>query len=488
MSDLLQPGTGTTPFRVAGKWAESFDMAEPIPVVAPHTGEQIARIHDCGRTDVDRAVEAAYSSFEDPSSPWRQSTPKQRADALLAIANAVEECFDMFVDVEVRQTGKLYRDVSRVELPHVIDTLRFYAGAARTREFPSGHFMPGTRSQVVPAAVGVVGVITPFNYPLMMAAWKLGPILAAGCVAVFKPDERTPLSTLLLSELCEDILPPGTINVITGGRDTGQELAKHPGVHMVTFTGSQRGGKAVAETASGCLKRTHLELGGNCPVIIDASTAGADDVIPKLAEAITFNAGQSCAGPSRIYVVEPGTHTRVYDALLEDLAWQSEARLPGMPDDHQAAYGAVISEDAVERIEGFLTQSRGIRATREPDGSTHMTMQVVYDVPQGDPAEVNELFGPAVMVAHVTSPEEAIQRANGVPFGLAASIWSEDRGFVDKVARRLNAGEVWINTMLEQTPELPHSGTRQSGHGSDLSAAAIADFTYPKTITERITS
>jgi betaine-aldehyde dehydrogenase len=476
----------TYPNRVGGTFATGREDDAMLSVMSPHTDRPVAWVRDSSPSDVARAVEAAHNAFEG-SHEWRHTTPRQRSHALLGLANMVEENADQLIDLEVAQTGKLFSQMRDVEMPHLIDTLRFFAGAARTRTAPTGRFMEGTLSQVLHSAVGVVGVITPWNFPLMMAAWKLGPILAAGCTVVMKPDPKTPLTTLLLAEMAEDLLPPGTINVVTGGTIAGRSLADDPSVHMVTLTGSQRAGQDVATEAGRCLKPTHLELGGNCPVIVfeDAWQLAAE----MLVDPIVFNTGAACAAPSRLYFVGS---TTAYEDFAQALGEGLSARRPGMPDDPNADFGAAISHEHAAHIGRMLDDHTGTFQTDAGRGlslnlkaGSWLTPQLVYNVRQDDRVVQEELFGPAVSLQHAASAERAVQLANGVRFGLAASVWTHDPETAWRTASLLNAGEVWVNTHLEQTPELPHGGARGSGWGVDLSAAAIDDYSYLKTLTRR---
>jgi betaine-aldehyde dehydrogenase/aminobutyraldehyde dehydrogenase len=466
---------------VGGEWVDSAG-GETMEVLNPATGEVIAEVPRATAEDVDLAVRAAKKALPE----WLETTPAERAEALLKLANAIDEHADEFAELESRNVGKPL-SYAKDEMPVCSDNLRFFAGAARVLEGKSaGEYMKGYTSWLRREPIGIVGGITPWNYPLMMAVWKIAPALAAGNVQVLKPSEQTPLSTLRFAQLASEILPPGVLNVITGdGVPTGEAIVKHPDVRLISLTGDVETGKIIARTAADNLKRVHLELGGKAPVLV------FDDADPAaVAEGIKiggyWNSGQDCTAASRV-VAGP----KVYDKLLEQLVPAVESLHVGDPaEGAEIEMGPVISKAQQDRVLGFLDRAQG--ATVLTGGGTNgdrgffVKPTVVADVKQTDEIVQREVFGPVVTVQRFADDNQAIEWANDVPYGLAASVWTRDIGRALNAARKLQFGTVWINDHIPLVSEMPHGGYKQSGYGKDLSVYSLEDYTNIKHVMAKI--
>ncbi|GIJ44490.1 gamma-aminobutyraldehyde dehydrogenase [Virgisporangium aliadipatigenens] len=438
----------------------------------PRTGDRRELTAD--PLSVDDAVAAARAAFP----VWSGLTPRYRSRRLLALAEAIESNGDAFVAAERAGTGKPLADaVSEVET--AADVLRFYAGALRAELTPaSGHRLPGHESWVRWEPLGVVAAIVPWNYPLLMAMWRIGPALAAGNTVVLKPAETTPDSALLLARFAREILGADVLVALPGDRETGRRLVESA-VDMVAFTGSQRGGLDVSARAG--LRRVSLELGGNCAaIVLPDAPAGTYDAIVA---ACTYNAGQSCAAPARVLALREN-----YDEVVQGLADAMAARHAG-PD-----FGPLNNPDQAARLDDILSRTAagvqrvgGLRLAEGEAGGYWRAGRILADLPADDPAVVEEVFGPVLTVQAASGPGELIHLANGVPQALAASVWGTNMGPAMTLAAALDCGEVWLNCHLEQTAELPHGGRRASGQGTDLSVLALAEYQRPKTITARLT-
>ncbi|NTW39101.1 MAG: gamma-aminobutyraldehyde dehydrogenase [Cellulomonadaceae bacterium] len=444
-------------------------------VVDPATGQAYATAPVASAHDVDVALQAAARAFPG----WRDTTPAERQLALLRIADAVEARAEEFVKVESRNTGKPLALVETDEVPPCVDQLRFFAGAARILEGASaGEYMAGHTSWIRREPVGVVGQVTPWNYPLMMAIWKIAPALAAGNAVVLKPSDTTPASTLLLAEVANEFLPPGVLNVVCGDRDTGRALVEHPIPAMVSITGSVRAGMEVAGSASKDVKRVHLELGGKAPVIVfgDADLASAAEGI---AAAGFYNAGQDCTAATRVLV-----HESVHTDFVAALAEQAKATRTGSPD-QDVAYGPVNNVHQLERVMGFLDRlpdhARVVAGGhRQGDVGYFHEATVVDGLRQADEAVQDEIFGPVITVQTFRDESEALALANGVQYGLSSSVWTADHGTALRMSRGLDFGVVWINTHIPFVAEMPHGGFKHSGYGKDLSMYGFEDYTRIK--------
>ena len=462
---------------VGGELVDAVDGATR-DVLNPATGEAIARVPEGTAADVERAVAAARAA----QVPFRDTTPARRQELLLALADLVDAHAEELAALESADVGKP-RSLAAEELPICSDELRFFAGAARTLHAPAaGEYAEGYTSMVRREPVGIVGQIAPWNYPLMMAIWKIAPALAGGNVVVLKPSELTPLTTLRLAELAAGVLPPGVLNVVTGdGPNVGAALVRHPEVAMVSLTGSVATGKGIARTAADTLKRVHLELGGKAPVIVfdDADPAAVARV---LRVASFLNSGQDCTSASRV-LATPG----VFDALLEALVPAASSLVVGDPargDDVEM--GPVISARQQERVLGFLERATDGGAQvltgggAGSDGGFFVEPTVVAGVDQRAEIVQQEVFGPVVTVQRVEDAERAFALANDVPYGLAASVWTRDVSVAMEAIRQLDFGCVWVNDTLPFLSEMPHGGFKESGYGKDLSVYALEDYTRVK--------
>lgn len=457
---------------VAGSSEDSFELVSPVD------GETYAISPNANEAEVEQAYSAAEAAF----SIWRKSTPAQRQKALLRLADEIERNVERLVTAQSQETGQLRHFIEKEEIAASCDAIRFFAGAARCLEGKAaGEYSSGFTSTIRREPLGIVGQVTPWNYPFMMAVWKITPALAAGNTVVLKPSDTTPVSTLLLAELAAPLFPRGAFNVVLGKASTGSLVVSNPKASLVSITGSVRAGLQVAASAAANLTRAHLELGGKAPAIVFAD-ADMDKAIATITTAGFFNAGQDCTAATRILVDQS-----IYAEFLEKLIQKTKSIKFGPPEDQYALYGALNSRNQLEQVKGFIERlpahakiETGGRAGSGP--GFYFEPTIVSGLHQNDEAIQHEVFGPVMTIQSFSTDEEVLHKANDVEYGLAASVWTSNHGRAQRFSIDLDFGTVWINNHIPLCAEMPHGGFKKSGYGKDLSSYSLEEYTRVKHI------